>query len=117
MTILKLLAVATAGFSTAGLAQAYNEPAPGSAAIMSSDFATAEREIRGADLSPYDPARSLNLGVVFANMGERAKAEREFRQVLSEEDVQIIVASGGTYSSHDVARRALAELDRGILSH
>jgi Flp pilus assembly protein TadD len=113
-------AVGVAGMliSTAVTAQPRpsSEPAPGSAAIMKSDFSTAEREIRGADVSPYDPARSINLGIVFAKTGRADKAEREFREVLREDDVQIIVANGKTYSSHDVASRALAALQSGALS-
>ena len=93
----------------------YNDPTPGSASILGSNYSAAEREIRLADVSPYDPARSINLGVVFAKTGQPDKAAREFRQVLSEEDVQIVVASGKTYSSHEVASRALAALEAGKL--
>lgn len=82
---------------------------------MTSNYANAEREIRSADVSPYDPARSINLGIVFAKTGRPDKAEREFRQVLGEEDVPIVVANGKTYSSHDVASRALAALQSGAL--
>jgi hypothetical protein len=34
---------------------------------------------------------------------------------LREDDVQIVVANGKTYSSHDVASRALAQLEAGTL--
>lgn len=120
MAITSGIAFAAAGllFSTAATAQyaSSNDPAPGTASIMNSDYASAEREIRSADVSPYDPARSINLGIVFAKTGHPDKAAREFRQVLSEDDVQIVVANGRTYSSHQVAEHALAELESGVLS-
>ena len=112
-----ILSVAGLILPSAALAQPapYNDPTPGSASIMSSNYSAAENEIRSADVSPYDPARSINLGVVFAKTGHPDKAAREFRQVLREDDVQIVVANGKTYSSHDVAARALAQLEAGTL--
>jgi Flp pilus assembly protein TadD len=119
MKLVTALTLSAAGLvlPSASLAQPgpYNDPAPGSASILSSDYANAEREIRSADVSPYDPARSINLGIIFAKTGRADKAAREFRQVLNEEDVQIVVANGKTYSSHDVASRALAALQSGAL--
>lgn len=111
-------AAAGAGLATASVAQMapYNDPTPGSASILSSNYANAEREIRSADVSPYDPGRSINLGIVFAKTGHPDKAAREFRQVLAEDDVQIVVANGKTYSSHAVANRALAELQAGVFA-
>jgi Flp pilus assembly protein TadD len=111
------LSLAALAVPAAALAQAgpYNDPAPGSASILSSDYATAEREVRSADVSPYDPARSINLGIIFAKTGRADKAAREFRQVLSEDDVSIVVANGKTYSSHEVASKALAALEAGQL--
>jgi hypothetical protein len=93
-----------------------NDPAPGYSSLLSSDYAGAEREIRSSDVSRYDPARTINLGIAFAKTGQADKAEREFRQVLREDDVQIVVANGGTYSSHQVAYRALDALKAGALS-
>jgi predicted dehydrogenase len=119
MKLVAAITLSAAGLvlPSAALAQAgpYNDPTPGSASILGSDYSTAEREIRSADVSPYDPARSINLGIVFAKTGHPDKAAREFREVLSEDDVQIVVASGKTYSSHDVASRALAALEAGKL--
>ncbi len=114
---LAFLSVAGLVLPSAGLAQSgpYNDPTPGAASILGSNYSSAEREIRSADVSPYDPARSINLGIVFAKTGQRDKAAREFREVLREDDVQIVVASGKTYSSHDVASRALASLEAGTL--
>jgi Flp pilus assembly protein TadD len=93
-----------------------NDPAPGASSLMSSNFSSAEREIRGADVSRYDPARSINLGIAFAKTGQVEKAQREFNQVLREDDVQLVVANGRSYSSHEVAQRALDAMHGGVLS-
>jgi Flp pilus assembly protein TadD len=92
-----------------------NDPAPGSASLMKADYATAEREIRAASVSKYDPARSINLGVALALKGERDRAAQQFRRALMENEVQVVVADGETESSHDVAHRALAALQSGTL--
>jgi hypothetical protein len=93
-----------------------NDPAPGAASLLNSDYASAEREIRGANVSKYDPARSINLGIALAKQGQRDAAAKQFNRVLMEEDVEMIVADGQTVMSHQVAQRALAELQNGVLS-
>lgn len=81
-------------------------------AIMKSDFATAERQIRGSGLSEYDAGRSLNLGYVLAKTGRTEQAAKLFMQVLAEDEVELILADDSSISSHDAARRALAALNR-----
>jgi hypothetical protein len=93
-----------------------NDPAPGYSSLLGADYATAEREIRAADVSKYDPARSINLGIALAKTGRKDAAAEQFRYVLQEEDVEMVVANGDTVMSHDVARRALAALQNGVLS-
>jgi Flp pilus assembly protein TadD len=94
-----------------------NYPARGAASLLSSDYASAEREIRGADVSKYDPARSMNLGIALAKQGNKADAAKQFNKVLMEADVEMQVANGSSVMSHDLARRALASLKNGVLSH
>jgi hypothetical protein len=93
-----------------------NDPAPGYSSLMGADYATAEREIRGANVSKYDPARSINLGIALAKQGHPDAAVKQFNRVLAEADVEMVVADGQTVMSHDVARRALAMLQNGALS-
>ena len=93
-----------------------NDPAPGSASLMSSDYASAEREIRASNVSKYDPARTMNLGVALAKQGRRGEAAKQFNHVLLEADVEMVVADGHTVMSHDLARYALTSLDSGVLS-
>jgi hypothetical protein len=95
---------------------AVNDPAPGAASLMNSDYATAEQQIRGANVSKYDPARSMNLGIALAKQGHPDQAAKQFNRVLLEADVEMIVADGQTVMSHDLARRALASLENGVLS-
>ena len=110
-----LTALLVASPASAQLGQV-NDPAPGYSSLLRSDYSTAEREIRSANVSAYDPARSINLGIALAKQGHRAEAANEFNRVLGEEDVELIVANGETIMSHDVARRALAALENGPLS-
>ncbi len=81
-------------------------------AIMKSDFAAAERQIRQSGLSKYDAGRSLNLGYVLAKTGRAEQAATLFARVLSEDEVELILADDSSISSHDAARRALAALNR-----
>lgn len=93
-----------------------NDPAPGSASLMSSDYAGAEREIRAAEVSKYDPARSMNLGIALAKQGRKDEAAKQFNKVLMEADVEMVVADGKSVMSHDLARYALSSLQGGALS-
>lgn len=81
-------------------------------AIMKSDLATAERQIRNSGLSKYDAGRALNLGFILAKTGRTDKAARQFLRVLEEDEVELILADDSIVSSHDAARRALAALSR-----
>src|SRR5438270_13762659 len=116
--VLGAIAVATVLGSAPALAQPgpVNDPAPGYSSLLRSDFSTAEREIRSANVSKYDPARSINLGVALAKQGDKNAAAKQFNRVLMEEDVEMVVADGQTVMSHDLAQRALASLQNGALS-
>jgi hypothetical protein len=94
----------------------YNDPAPGYSSLMHSDFSTAEREIRGSKVDASDPARAINLGIALAKTGRRDEAALQFRSVLAQDDVEMILADGETVMSHQVAQRALASLQNGVLS-
>jgi hypothetical protein len=93
-----------------------NDPAPGYSSLLSSDYSAAEREIRSANVSKFDPARSMNLGIALAKQGRRDDAAKQFNRVLLEADVEMVVADGKTAMSHDLAHYALASLQNGVLS-
>ena len=111
---LLIAAVAAFGISANASAQAvelgYPANSLGMKAILSGDYATAEKQIRDSDVSKYDPARALNLGLVLVKTGRPDKAERQFRRVLFEENLELILADGSTMMSHTAARQALAKL-------
>ena len=109
------LAVCLAASPAAAQMVGGDDPAPGYSSILNSNYSAAEREIRSA--SPSDPARAINLGVVLAKTGHRDEAAQQFQQVLTQSDVQFVVANGSTVSSHEVARRALAALQNGVLAN
>ena len=108
------IALVALGISSATSAQnaeiGYPEGSLGFSAIMKSDFATAERQLRGSTLSKYDAGRALNLGYVLAKTGRTEEAARQFLRVLREEDVELILADDSSLSSHVAARRSLAAL-------
>ena len=117
LSILALPVVAIA-FASPASAQisTVDDPAPGYSSLLHSDFATAEREIRGSRVAAGDPAAAINLGIALAKTGRRAEAAQQFRGVLMQEDVEMVVANGQTLMSHAVAERALASLENGALS-
>jgi hypothetical protein len=110
MVALLVPAPAVAQFATV------NDPAPGYSSLLGANYSSAEREIRAANVSQYDPARSINLGIALAKQGRANEAAQQFSSVLMEEDVAMVVANGQTVMSHVVARRALDALNNGVLS-
>jgi Flp pilus assembly protein TadD len=117
----KIFSVATAGAiallatGTAAAQQSevgYPAGSLGVQAIMSSDYATAERQLRDTRVARGDPGRLINLGVVLARTGRSAAATKAFERVLDEENVELILANGNSMYSHEIARAALRGLNR-----
>lgn len=88
----------------------YPEGALGYGALMSQDYSTAEQQLRAYAAHKNDPARLINYGYVLAKIGQIDKAEKQFKQALSAENVELIVADGRTVHSRELARRALQTL-------
>ena len=82
-------------------------------AIMSADFAEAERQLDDFRVHKHDPARLINLGYVLSKTGRAEAASRLFQQVLEEDSVDLILADGRTMSSHEIARAELRDLQAG----
>lgn len=119
MRVILRLAAATAFLiSGAAAAQEIGYPAGslGYQALMKGDYATAEKQILAGRVEKYDPARALNLGLVLARTGRGSEATVQFRRVLAYEDVELILGSGATISSHAAARAALDSLRRPVAS-
>ncbi|HYI42130.1 MAG TPA: hypothetical protein VD768_00700 [Sphingomicrobium sp.] len=106
-----LAALGLSGTATAQKAEiGYPKGSLGFEAIMKSDLAAAERQLRESALSKYDAGRALNLGYVLAKTGRTEQASRQFVRVLREDEVELILADDTSLSSHVAARRALAAL-------
>lgn len=118
MKALIFAAASAALLATPAVAQLgpVNDPAPGYSSLMSADYASAVREIRNAPVSKFDPAASINMGIALAKSGDRAGAATQFQQVLMQDDVELVVANGQTVMAHELAQRALASLQNGVLA-
>ncbi len=76
--------------------------------------AAIERIEQNAELDRDDPARLINLGIAHARKGSDQEARAMFiAAARNETRYQLETAQGGWIDSRDLARRALAMLDRG----
>ena len=112
---LVLAAILLPAAATAQVQTTANEPTPGSSAILQANYGKAERALSGSSLGDFDAAKSINLGIVMGMTGRAAEAEKLFNEVIRHDEVAIVVANGDSKSSHDVARKALAQLQAGTL--
>ena len=79
--------------------------------------AAIERIEANPDLAANDPARLINLGVAYAREGRADDARAMFRAAVRARDsVQLETATGAWVDSRDLARTALAMLDRGAFA-
>lgn len=86
-------------------------------ALMSSDYAMAEQQLRRVrDIEENDPARLINLGQVLARTGRIAEAEGLFRRAMAAPDGELIMGDGAVMGSREAAARALRGLPRIELS-
>lgn len=112
--LIAITAATAAGSAAAQQSEiGYPEGSLGVQAIMNADYAEAERQLDDFRVYKNDPGRLINLGFVLMKTGRTDDAARHFEQVLSEENVDLIVADGRTMASHDIARRALSNLRAG----
>lgn len=114
LNLIVLAAVLLPAAATAQVQTSPNEPTPGSSAILQANYGKAERDLR-ASTGDFDAAKSINLGIVMGMTGRAVEAEKLFNDVMRHEEVAIVVANGDSKSSHDVARKALAQLQAGTL--
>jgi Tfp pilus assembly protein PilF len=80
--------------------------------------AAAINKIEHADARDANhPARLINLGIAYARVGQTDKAREAFEQAATSEDrYRLETASGEWLDSRDLAREALAMLERGDFS-
>ena len=73
-----------------------------------------ERIEQNAELDRNDPARLINLGIAHARKGYDLEARAMFTAAArNDKRYRLETAEGQWIDSHDLARRALAMLDRG----
>lgn len=100
------------------MAQAPVEAAPVEVAydeLASGDTAAAIEKIEKSDAPDADhPARSINLGIAYARAGRTDEARAMFEAAAQNDTrYRLETASGEWMDSRDLARRALAMLDKG----
>jgi tetratricopeptide (TPR) repeat protein len=102
------LLMAQAPVEAAPVEVAYNE-------LTSGDTAAAISKIEKDSAEDADhPARLINLGIAYARAGRADDAKAMFNAaVRSEQRYRLETASGDWMDSRDLARRALAMLDKG----
>lgn len=114
MTLL-VLALTTANPVASAPAAMYTEEPQLAAGILVSGqpaeaIAMLERE---HELTPYDPAILINLGVAYAQAGDEAKAHDAFIDAArASQSVQVVTADGTQTDSRTLARRGLRLLER-----
>lgn len=109
-TYLALLAAAALG--DASLAHAAKSNSNGAEEIMRGDYAAAERLIeRQRNLFAWDGDLVLNLAIVYRRT-DRAEQARALYQKLMQMPDEEIDAGGKVTTTHTLARRGLADMDR-----
>ncbi|MDZ4307412.1 hypothetical protein [Allopontixanthobacter sp.] len=87
---------------------AYEELADGK------NIAAIERIEQNPDLERDDPARLINLGIAYARRGDDQTAREMFTAAArNQQRYRLETVQGDWMDSRDLARRALAMLDRG----
>ena len=98
-------------------ASAAEETAVGYEPLMEGRVSAAIAEIESNDqLEANDPARLINLGIAYAQLGRTAEARAMFEAAMRGDDRVSLETAGGEWKdSRHLARQALALLDRGEL--
>jgi hypothetical protein len=79
-------------------------------ALISQDWTKAERQL--ADTSRVeadDPARLLNLALLYRSTDRAGEARGLYGRVLDGEDMQLVLSNGSVASAHAIARAALEQ--------
>jgi tetratricopeptide (TPR) repeat protein len=110
-TILASALIVQAPVSTGDVEVAYRETVEGRSEA-------AIRKIEAADERQADhPARLINLGIAHARLGDEERARELFREAASNTQRYWLETSEGRWAdAREIARVALAKLDRGELA-
>ena len=110
-TILASALIVQAPVPAEGVEVAYRETVEGrSDAAIRKITAADEREVG-------HPARLINLGIAHARLGEEERARQLFREAASNSERYWLETADGRWTdAREIARVALAKLDRGELA-
>ncbi|MBO9580249.1 MAG: tetratricopeptide repeat protein [Sphingobium sp.] len=97
--------------SVAAVASGPAETPYASTAIASGQFNEAERMLQPASYADaQDPARLINLATIYLQAQRFDKARAMLQQVNRLPDEALVLASGASYNSHDIAKAMLHRL-------
>ncbi len=86
----------------------YKAGALGVSYMMQGDYDGAEAALNRLDgVSAHDPARLINLGTAYANMGRAADAERAYLAAARAPQDELILADGTVRNSREIAKDGL----------
>jgi len=111
-----LIVLAAAPFALAALPAQAQQRSDGdplySAAIVRGDFNQAESQLAAQLRSnPGTPELLLNLAAIYSETGRLTEARALYRQVLTQKDVEMDIASNRTSTSHRIADRGLQRVN------
>ncbi|MEE4350974.1 MAG: hypothetical protein V2J26_12170 [Pacificimonas sp.] len=87
----------------------YEEGSLGFEQMVAGDWLAAEQKLNAsADELGADPARLLQLAEVYRVTGREGDADALYRQVLSSEDMTLVLADGRIVSAHNIASMRLS---------
>ena len=108
-----LLVAAAVALAAPVQAQAADGDRTGHRAIAARDLPDAERRlVAERRVFPRRPELMLNLAAVYGGTGRAAQARALYADVLAAPPVAMDLASGAVASSHEVATRGMALLER-----
>lgn len=95
----------------------YKQGALGYDALVSGQYAEAERQIHNAAQDGLDPAQMLNLGIIYLNTSRTADAQALFAKVATNrEHFPIVLSNGDEVDSRVMGQRLLAKASARLAS-
>lgn len=96
----------------------YSEGALGYDAMVAGDYRKATEQIeKSEEVDANDPARLINLGQAYAQLGQYQKAREMLMTAATEsKSFDLVLADGEVMNSRRVARIALAKMENQLAS-
>ena len=111
LLLLPIACLSSAALANPGGEIGYPQGSLGYDALVEANYKTAERQILSDSLiAKNDPAKLVNLGQIYWKTGRSDMAIRVLEAALRSEEVELILANGGTIGSREAARKLLASI-------